>query len=227
MFSENNIKTTSLATCLIALHCSLIYLQGKISKFWMKKEGYVCKSGICDTKRSGLEPKLLQSVYRNSCTAYRLVANLVTYRKLWPTFPGATFSITDIAHTSCRSATKFGRVRGLANWSLFLEFRGLFSGDPVIPCGDMHQSFTDTLVKWFFNSFPIFADSFGVISIHCVARGLGASFLYKCPASRGSFLRQHCLLVNILTLVKPIPRTSQNVPSFNNYCVPNKRARFN
>jgi len=42
------------------------------------------KSSIFDTKpaislkRSGLEPKLLQSVYRNSCTAYPLVTNRVT-----------------------------------------------------------------------------------------------------------------------------------------------------
>jgi len=41
------------------------------------------QSGICDTKpamsrkRSSLEPKLLQSVYRNSCTAYQLVTNLM------------------------------------------------------------------------------------------------------------------------------------------------------
>jgi len=26
----------------------------------------------------------------------------------------------------------------------------------------------------------MFADSFSVLSIHCVARGLGVSFLYKC-----------------------------------------------
>jgi len=65
----------------------------------------------------------------------------------------------------------------------------------VIPCGDMHQSFTDTLVKWFFDNFPMFADSFSFLSIHCVARGLRASFLYKCPASRGRSLRQHDLLV--------------------------------
>jgi len=45
--------------------------------------GYV-KSGIFGTepaislKRNGLEPKLLQSVYRNPRTAYRLVTNLVT-----------------------------------------------------------------------------------------------------------------------------------------------------
>jgi len=29
---------------------------------------------------------------------------------------------------------------------------------PAIPCGDMHQSFIDTLVKCFFNNFPMFAD---------------------------------------------------------------------
>jgi len=26
---------------------------------------------------------------------------------------------------------------------------------PVIPCGDMHLSFTDALVKWFFDNFPV------------------------------------------------------------------------
>ena len=41
----------------------------------------------------------------------------------------------------------------------------------------------------------MFADSVRVVSIHCVARGLGASFLYKCPASSGSSLRQHGFLV--------------------------------
>jgi len=48
----------------------------------------MAKSGICDTqpaiclKRSNLEPNLLQSVYRNSCMAYRLVTNLVTLHDL-------------------------------------------------------------------------------------------------------------------------------------------------
>jgi len=32
-------------------------------------------------------------------------------------------------------------------------------------------------------------------SIHCVARVLGASLLYKCPASRGCYMGQHGLLV--------------------------------
>jgi len=90
----------------------------------------------------------------------------------------------DIWHTICQSATKFGKVGGLVNRNLFPEFRELWSGGPVIPRGDMHQPFTGTLAKWFLDNFPIFADSFGVLSIHCVARGLGSSFLYKCPASR-------------------------------------------
>jgi len=32
----------------------------------------------------------------------------------------------------------------------------------------------DTLVKWFFDNFRIFADSFSVASIRCVVRGLSA-----------------------------------------------------
>jgi len=56
------------------------------------------------------------------------------------------------------------------------EFRELWCRGPVIPCGDMHQPFTDTLLKWFFDNFPIFADNFSVLSIHWVARRLGASF---------------------------------------------------
>jgi len=78
---------------------------------------------------------------------------------------------------------------------LIPEFCELWSGVPVIPCGDMHQFFTRALVKWFFNNFPTFADSFRLVSIDCVARRLGASFLYKCLASHGSSLRQHGLLV--------------------------------
>jgi len=103
----------------------------------------------------------------------------------------------------CPSATKFGNVGGLAIRHLFAEFRELWSGDPVIPCGDMHQSFTDALVKWSFDNFPMFADSFSVVSIHCVDRGLDASFLYRCRASRGSSLRQHGFLVAQLTAESP------------------------
>jgi len=40
----------------------------------------------------------------------------------------------------------FNNVRGLANGDLFHEFGELWFGDPAIPCGDMHRSFTDALV---------------------------------------------------------------------------------
>jgi len=75
----------------------------------------------------------------------------------------------DISHIFCWSATKFSRIRGLANGNLFPKFSELWSGSPVIPCSDMHQSFTDALVKWFLDNFPTFADSFRLVSIHCVA----------------------------------------------------------
>ena len=39
----------------------------------------------------------------------------------------------------------------------------------MIPCGDMHQSFTYALVKWLFDNFAMFADSLSVLSIHYVA----------------------------------------------------------
>jgi len=93
---------------------------------------------------------------------------------------GANFSTTDISHTFCQIATKFGNVGDLVNRNFLPEFHELWSAGPVIPCGDMHQFFIDTLVKWFFDKFPIIADSFIVLS-HCVVPGLGASFPYRCP----------------------------------------------
>jgi len=39
--------------------------------------------------------------------------------------------------------------------NLLPEFREFWSRGPVIPCGDMHQSFTDTLVKCFFRQLPL------------------------------------------------------------------------
>jgi len=120
----------------------------------------MCESGICDTKlaislkRSSLQPK-----YYNSCTAYLLVTNL----NFCLLFQGEqTFLTADIWHTICQSAIKFGNVTGLANRALFSEVRDLWSGGPVTPCGDMHQSFTDALVKRCFDNFPMFADSFSV-----------------------------------------------------------------
>ena len=42
----------------------------------------------------------------------------------------------------------------------------------MIPCSDMHQSFADAHVKWFFDILLMFADSFSVLSIRYVAQGL-------------------------------------------------------
>jgi len=95
------------------------------------------------------------------------------------------FSTANISKTFCRSATKFGKVGGLANRNLFPGFRKLRSGVPwyhATTC--INVSLVYLWIVFFLENFPIFADSFSVLSIHCIARGLAASFLYKCPASR-------------------------------------------
>ena len=94
-------------------------------------------------------------------------------------------------------ATKFGSDKGLANRNLFPEFFVNFGrgGGPVTTSGDMHQSFIDAHVKWFFDNFPMFADISRLVSIHCVARGLDAGFPYKCSASCGGSPRQHGLIL--------------------------------
>jgi len=115
----------------------------------------------------------------------------------------------------CRSAMKVGNVGGLSNRKLFPEFRELRFGGPVIPCGDMHQSFTDTLVKWFFNTF---ADSLSVLSIYWVAQGLGTRFLYKCLTSHIArwfpvAARPSCLISSLYTIqpvVKPVVKPVVN-----------------
>ena len=70
----------------------------------------------------------------------------------------------------------------------------------MIPCGDMHQSLTDTLEKVVFRQLPHVSDSFNVLSVHGTTSGSGASFLYKCPTSRGGSLLQHGLLVSFLAV---------------------------
>jgi len=42
---------------------------------------------------------------------------------------------------------EIGTIRDVANWLLFPKFRKLWSGDPAIPCGNMHQSFTDAVAN--------------------------------------------------------------------------------
>jgi len=42
----------------------------------------------------------------------------------------------------------------LGVWPIETYSPNFMNFGPVIPCGDMHQSFTDALVKWFFDNFP-------------------------------------------------------------------------
>jgi len=111
-------------------------------------------------------------------------------------FRGTKFSCNGyLAHHFLSQRDEIWQRWGLASRNLLPEFRSLRSRGPVIPCGDMHQSFTSTLVKWFYDDLPMFADRFSVLSIHCVTQRLGATSLYKCRASRSGSLRQHALLV--------------------------------
>jgi len=162
------------------------------------------KSGVCDTKpaislkRSSLEPKLLHSVYRNSCTAYRLLTdlNLVIYGvNFYLLFLGAKFFHKRYLADFCPSATRFGRVTAFGAWPIKTYSLNFVNFDPVVPWYHAATCISPSIIKWFFDNFPMFADSFSVLSIHCVVRGLGASFLYKFSASRGGSLRQHGLLV--------------------------------
>jgi len=69
--------------------------------FGWKARG-MCKSGICDTKpamslkQSSLEPNLLQSVYRNSCTVCWLVTNLGWTLAYFSR--EQNFSVRDVSH---------------------------------------------------------------------------------------------------------------------------------
>jgi len=63
-----------------------------------------------------------------------------------PRLPGAQiFDNGYLAHF-CRSATKFGSVRGIGVCQVLRNFGELWFGGPAIPYDDMHQSFTDALV---------------------------------------------------------------------------------
>ena len=110
---------------------------------------------------------------------------------------------------------------GLVSRNLFPKFHDLWSGGPVIPCGDMHHYFTDTLVKWFFNNFPMFSGSFNVLSIHCVARGSDVTFLYRRLTSRGGSLQQHSLLVSFLEIrtFRPLQTKALSLMLFSNFTI--------
>ena len=57
---------------------------------------------------------------------------------------GCKIFVTLFSYTVWSSAMKFGMVMGMANGHVPRIWRTLVGG-PVIPCGDMHQSFTDAL----------------------------------------------------------------------------------
>jgi len=101
-------------------------MRGYVQKFHLRHK----TSDISETKPSGAKVTI-QSDYTNSCTAYRLVTNLVTLRDLRSTFPGATFFHNgNIAHF-CRSATKFGNVGSLANRKFVPNFKNFDPGFPL------------------------------------------------------------------------------------------------
>jgi len=109
------------------------------------------KSGICDTKPAvSLKPKFVQSVYRNSCTAYRLV----TLCELWPTFPESKIFPQGISPHFLSEHDEIWQHWGLANDNLFPKIRECWTGDPVTKCGDMRQSFTNAFVKWYSTTSP-------------------------------------------------------------------------
>ena len=82
-------------------------------------------------------------------------------------FGKQNFFTTNISHTFVRAQ---GNLAALGIVTVEIYSPNFVNVGPVIPCGDMHQSFTDKLVKWFFDNFPMFADSFTLPSIHFVVR---------------------------------------------------------
>jgi len=161
-----------------------------------ERQGGMSKSGICNTKRDisktkQPEPKLLQNVYRNSSTTYRLMTfpvskifaqgisrilfvgarqnlavlgvrpmdtysyspNLVNFGLL---FRGGDFDSGYLAYCLSERDEIWRRWRSGQSKlipRILGECQELWFWGPVIPCGDTHQSFTDTLVKWFLTTF--------------------------------------------------------------------------
>ena len=106
-----------------------------------------------------------------------LLTYLLTYLLI---FPGARFfhSTTDISLTFCRTATKFGSVIGSGQSKLIPRISWTVVRDTMQRRASFLLWYTCKMV---FDNFPMFVDSFCVVSIHCAMRRLGASFLYKCP----------------------------------------------
>jgi len=89
---------------------------------------------------------------RPNLAALRLLVRSMSYRILVnfdPLFRGAQIFDNSryLAHfLSEDDKIWHGYGAQLANWDLFPEFRELWFLSPAIPCGDLHQSFTDARV---------------------------------------------------------------------------------
>jgi len=113
---------------------------------------------ISETKHGrSLEPTLLQSVYKNRVRS-------IDWWQIWwrrPNF-GLLFRGAKFFHNGHLThflserneiwppyGSRQSKLIPRISWTV-VGYRG-----PVIPCGDMHQSFADTLVKWFFDSLRV------------------------------------------------------------------------
>jgi len=66
------------------------------------------------------------------------------------------FSRADISHIFVGAQRNLAALRVSAVETYFLNVVNIVVRGPVTPCGDMRQSFTDPLVKWFFDNFTTF-----------------------------------------------------------------------
>ena len=120
----------------------------------MKDDGVCTKLAFAiqnRLKRSGLEPKLLQGVYRNSCTAYQLVTNLMTYNELWPTFSEGKFCFTSVGAQRNLAVFVANRHVFVANRHIipkFDELRPTFPGGKIFDSGYLEHYLSERDDIW-------------------------------------------------------------------------------
>ena len=148
---------------------------GNISKFWVKDDEYLQKwhlqyktSDISETKQSGAKVTI-------ECL-WKLAYGLSIGDKsgdlgwTWTTFPGAIFFTRDISYSFLSKRNEIwqswgsgqGKLTPRTSWNLVQGSRANMR---------WHASVIYwRTCKWFFDNFPMFADSFRLVSIHCVAQ---------------------------------------------------------
>jgi len=174
-------------SCTVSEILSLIYRNSKRSRdpeypIWgvichAYGVAYMCKSGICVTKPA---THLKRDSYSQRYCRVSIEARVrpIDWWKIWrPSvnfglpFRGATFFVTDIPHTFCRSATKFDRVV----WPIVTYSPNFVNLGPGSPWYHTATCISPSLIlMWFFDNFRMIAESCSVVSIRCVARWLGA-----------------------------------------------------